>query len=35
VPERLLASGYRFQHPGLETALRFLLGKEHRSSFPA
>jgi uncharacterized protein (TIGR01777 family) len=35
VPERLLASGYRFHHPGLEAALRFLLGKEHRSSFPA
>jgi uncharacterized protein (TIGR01777 family) len=35
VPERLLASGYRFQHPRLEAALRSLLGKEHRSSFPA
>ncbi len=34
VPERLLASGFRFRHPKLEPALRFLLGKEHRSSFP-
>jgi uncharacterized protein (TIGR01777 family) len=27
VPERLLASGYRFRHPGLEAALRHVLGR--------
>jgi len=26
-PARLLASGYRFRHPDLEPALRFLLGR--------
>lgn len=30
VPSKLLASGYRFQHPDLETALRHVLGKESR-----
>ena len=36
VPERLLASGYRFQDPGLEDALRSLLHRRGRgrSSFP-
>ncbi len=28
VPDRLIASGYRFRHPVLETALRFCLGRE-------
>jgi uncharacterized protein (TIGR01777 family) len=27
VPERLLATGYSFRHPGLETALRHVLGR--------
>ncbi|PYT33396.1 MAG: epimerase, partial [Acidobacteria bacterium] len=27
VPERLLASAYRFRHPDLEPALRHLLGR--------
>lgn len=35
VPERLTASGYRFVHPGLEDALRHVLGIEQRASFPA
>lgn len=34
-PARLLESGYRFQHPDLEKALRHVLGKEPRSNFPA
>ena len=28
IPEQLVASGYRFRHPGLEEALRFVLGRE-------
>jgi len=35
VPERLLGTGYRFQDPGLEDALRSLLHRKGRSSFPA
>lgn len=35
VPERLLGAGYRFEDPGLEDALRSLLHRKGRSSFPA
>jgi uncharacterized protein len=34
-PARLLESGYRFQHPDLDSALRHVLGKQPRSNFPA
>ena len=34
VPERLLASGYRFTHPDLETALRHVLRPDRRATFP-
>jgi uncharacterized protein (TIGR01777 family) len=34
-PVRLLESGYRFAHPDLESALRHVLGKQPRSTFPA
>lgn len=34
VPSQLLKSGYRFQYPGLETALRHMLGKGTGSNFP-
>jgi len=27
VPEKLLATGFSFDHPNLEAALRFLLGR--------
>jgi NAD dependent epimerase/dehydratase family enzyme len=27
MPEKLLASGFTFDHPSLEAALRFLLGR--------
>jgi len=30
VPERLTQAGYRFRHPALEGALRFVLGRETR-----
>ncbi|MFL5496449.1 MAG: TIGR01777 family oxidoreductase [Gemmatimonadales bacterium] len=30
VPERLIQAGYRFRHPALEGALRFVLGRETR-----
>jgi uncharacterized protein (TIGR01777 family) len=30
VPERLTQAGYRFRHPSLEGALRFVLGRESR-----
>jgi uncharacterized protein (TIGR01777 family) len=35
VPQRLVESGYQFQHPDLEGALRHMLAKPRRSSFPA
>jgi NAD dependent epimerase/dehydratase family enzyme len=28
IPERLTHAGYRFRHPELEGALRFVLGRE-------
>lgn len=34
LPARLLESGYRFEHSRLESALRAMLGKQERSSFP-
>jgi NAD dependent epimerase/dehydratase family enzyme len=34
-PGRLLQSGYRFEYPELEGALRHVLGKEPYSNFPA
>jgi uncharacterized protein len=34
LPERLLASGYRFAHPDLETALRHVLGADRRAILP-
>jgi uncharacterized protein len=34
VPTKLLKSGYRFRYPGLETALRHMLGEETPSNFP-
>jgi uncharacterized protein (TIGR01777 family) len=30
IPERLTQAGYRFRHPALEGALRFVLGREAR-----
>jgi NAD dependent epimerase/dehydratase family enzyme len=30
LPERLTQAGYRFRHPVLEGALRFVLGRERR-----
>jgi uncharacterized protein (TIGR01777 family) len=35
LPKRLLASGYRFEHPDLETGLRAVLQGKRRSNFPA
>ncbi len=35
MPKRLLASGFRFAHPGLETALRHVLGTRRQATFPA
>jgi hypothetical protein len=35
LPTRLLESGYRFEHPHLEGALRHVLGKEPATNFPA
>ena len=35
LPARLLHSGYQFQHPHIEAALRHVLGKEPGSKFPA
>jgi uncharacterized protein len=34
LPERLLGSGYRFADPDLDTALRHVLGQDHRAIFP-
>ena len=34
LPERLLGSGYRFEHPDLETALRHVLGMGRRAILP-
>jgi len=34
LPERLLGSGYRFAHPDLETALRYVLRPDRRAIFP-
>jgi uncharacterized protein (TIGR01777 family) len=34
LPERLLGSGYRFEHPDLETALRHVLGMDRRAILP-
>jgi uncharacterized protein len=34
VPQRLLELGFRFQHPGLEPALRHVLGGEAGATFP-
>lgn len=34
MPERLLASGYRFAHPDLESALRHVLGQDRRAILP-
>jgi hypothetical protein len=35
LPAKLLHSGYQFQHPDIENALRHVLGKEPGSKFPA
>jgi uncharacterized protein len=35
LPSRLLESGYRFNYPHLESALRHVLGRRPRSNFPA
>lgn len=35
LPAGLMRSGYEFRHPGLEDALRHLLGKKPGSKFPA
>lgn len=35
IPSRLLESGYRFNYPGLESALRHVLRKQPGSNFPA
>jgi uncharacterized protein len=35
LPSRLLESGYRFQHPDLDSALRHVLGREPGSNFRA
>jgi uncharacterized protein (TIGR01777 family) len=34
LPTRLLESGFQFQQPDLDRALRHVLGMEHRSNFP-
>jgi uncharacterized protein len=34
LPARLLASGYRFMHPGLESALRDMLARDQEANFP-
>jgi NAD dependent epimerase/dehydratase family enzyme len=34
LPERLLGSGYRFEQPGLETALRHVLRPDRRAILP-
>lgn len=31
VPAKLLAAGHRFRHPGLEDALRHMLGKQREA----
>jgi uncharacterized protein len=35
IPQRLLELGFRFQHPGLEPALRHVLGAEPGATFPS
>jgi uncharacterized protein len=35
LPKRLLASGYRFEHPDIETALREVLRPQRAANFPA
>ncbi|MFL5402202.1 MAG: TIGR01777 family oxidoreductase [Gemmatimonadales bacterium] len=34
VPAKLIDAGYPFAHPDLESALRHVLGREHRTNFP-
>jgi uncharacterized protein len=33
IPNRLLRSGFRFEHPDIESALRYLLGPVRTANF--